>query len=165
MAFDAALQRQIMGQWATGVSVVTTPAAGDGEPHAMTANAFTSLSLEPPLVLVAVHKGNTMHGAVKESGCFAVNMLTEEQEHLSNRFAARGPKDLSDLELRTAETGAPILADALAYLDCRLTDVLRGGDHDIFVGEIVAGDVGSGCPLLFYGGAYRQLADHEGITG
>jgi flavin reductase (DIM6/NTAB) family NADH-FMN oxidoreductase RutF len=154
---DEQLQRQIMGRFATGVTVVTTGRAP--EFSGLTANAVASLSLRPPLVLVAVEKTAHSHGIIKESGCFAVNVLTHEQEDLSRRFARSGPKDFSDLEFTTAETGAPILAGTLGYADCRLVNVLPGGDHDIFVGEIMAGEAREGCPLMYFRGRYTRLAE------
>ena len=157
MAFDPKQQRQIMGLFATGVTVVSTR-AGDVE-WGMTANAVTSLSLNPPLVLVAIDRGAQSHAYFKDGGCFAVNILTAQQEEVSTRFAMPGPKDFSGLETRTAETGAPILVDALGWVDCRLHEILPGGDHDIFVGEVVAGAAAEGAPLLFYQGKYAQLAE------
>ncbi len=157
MAFDSLAQRRIMGHFATGVTVVT--AYQNGEIQGMTANAVTSLSLHPPLILVAVGKTAAMHATLTQSRCFALNMLSEEQEHLSRRFAMRGAKEVKDLTWIHAASGAPILADALAYVDCRLTDILPGGDHDIFLGEILAGDSRDGAPLLYFGGKYRRLAE------
>jgi flavin reductase (DIM6/NTAB) family NADH-FMN oxidoreductase RutF len=125
----------------------------------MTANAVTSLSLDPPLVLVAVDRRAQTHQCLKENKCFAVNVLTADQEAISRRFAKSGPKDFSDLSVTTAVTGCPILTDALAWVDCRLVEILAGGDHDIFLGEILAGDARDGQPLLFYAGQYRRLAD------
>jgi flavin reductase (DIM6/NTAB) family NADH-FMN oxidoreductase RutF len=146
-----------MGRFATGVTVVTTR-RGE-EMNGMTANAVTSLSLEPPLVLVAVDRTASMHAALHEGQCFAINILAEAQEHLSRRFAMSGPKEFGDLSLKTAQTGAPILEGCLGWVDCRLVNVLPGGDHDIFVGEIVAGDCSDGRPLLYFSGKYRQLAE------
>ena len=158
MAFDSQLQRRIFGRFATGVTVVTTRI---GEQfHGMTANAVTSLSLDPPLVLVAVDRRAAMHAAMHAGQCFALNILGDAHEHLSRRFAMSGPKDLSDLTLTTAATGAPVLADAIAWVDCRITQVLPGGDHDIFIGEILAGDHAPDAqPLLYFAGRYRKLAD------
>jgi flavin reductase (DIM6/NTAB) family NADH-FMN oxidoreductase RutF len=156
MAFDSMAQRRIMGHFATGVTVVT--AYQDGEICGMTANAVTSLSLKPPLILVAVDKAAAMHAVLTASRCFALNILTEDQEHLSRRFAMRGPKEVNDLTWTKAVSGAPVLADALAWLDCRLAEILPGGDHDIFLGEILAGEAHNGAPLLYYGGKYRRLA-------
>jgi flavin reductase (DIM6/NTAB) family NADH-FMN oxidoreductase RutF len=158
MAFDPLIQRRIMGRFATGVTVLGTRDAS-GQYGGMTANAVASLSLDPPLVLVAVDRRAQTHLALTQARCFVMNVLTADQEHLSRRFAAPGPKDFSDIPLTTAVTGAPVFTEALAWVDCRVTDILPGGDHDIFVGEIVAGDAREGQPLLFYSGKYGRLAE------
>jgi flavin reductase len=157
MAFDSKMQRKIMGHWATGVTLVTTDGEAGG--HGLTANAVASLSLDPPLVLVAVDKRAASLDYLKKNGCFAVNILRLDQEDVSRRFATPGPKDFSDLNIITAATGSPILADCLAFLDCRVAEILPGGDHEIFVGEIVAGDYLGGEPLLYSSGSYRRLAE------
>jgi flavin reductase (DIM6/NTAB) family NADH-FMN oxidoreductase RutF len=155
MAFDSRKQRQIMGQFATGVTVVTTGGAAGS--HGMTANAVASLSLEPPLVLVAVEKRAGTFDFLKKNRCFAVNILRFDQEDLSRRFAIAGPKDFSDLKTKNGSTGAPILADCLAFVDCRVVEILPGGDHEIFVGEIVDGEFVGGEPLLYFAGGYCRL--------
>ncbi len=157
MAFDSAKQRKIMGQFATGVTVVTT--GGKAGAHGLTANAVASLSLDPPLVLVAVEKKAHSLDFLKANRCFAINILRLEQEEISRRFATPGPKNFTGLALLAAVTEAPILADCLAYADCRVVEILPGGDHEIFVGEIVAGDIHEGLPLLYYAGKYRKIAD------
>lgn len=157
MTVDSKKQRQILGHFATGVTVVTS--AGEAGSHGMTANAFASLSLDPPLVLIAVDKRAAMLEYLTKNRCFAVNILRADQEELSRRFATPGPKDFSDLEVTTVSTGSPILAHAIAYLDCRVHEVLPGGDHEIFVGEILAGDHRGGEPLVYFAGGYRKLAD------
>lgn len=156
MAFDTKLQRQIMGRFATGVTVVTTVV--DGEPWGMTANAVTSLSLDPPLVLFAVGKHGKSAAKFRSGACFAVNILRSDQEAASKSFAADGQAGFAELPTKTAVTGAPILAGTLGYVDCRVTEILAGGDHDIVVGEIVAGECFEGQPLLFFAGKYAQLA-------
>ena len=156
MGFDSKEQRRIMGRFATGVTVASTK-LGD-ETWGMTANAVTSLSLDPPLVLLAVVCDSQSHAKFKEAGCFALNILSADQEQISTRFASSGPKDFADLATKVAATGAPILADALAWVDCQLVEILSGGDHDIFIGQILAGDAAEGEPLLFYGGKYARLA-------
>lgn len=145
-----------MGHFATGVTVVTT--WYEEKPQGMTANAVASLSLDPPLILVSVDVKAQMNACLKASNCFAVNILTEEQEALSVRFAKHGPKDFSGIDYRIEATGAPIFELALAYVDCRITDILPGGDHDIFIGEIAAGGSREGRPLVFYGGRYGTLS-------
>lgn len=155
MAFDSAEQRKILGSFATGVTVVTT---NSNPPAGLTANSVTSLSLDPPLVLFAVDRRASSLQAFREAGCFAVNILTSRQQDISNRFASPGPKDFSDLETMTSATGAPVLKNCLGWVDCRLQYILPGGDHDIFVGEIVAGEFNGGDPLLYFAGRYREVA-------
>jgi len=158
MTFDGTLQRKIMGRFATGVTLVTT--AGDGRQNGLTANAVTSLSLDPPLVLVAIDKRAGTHADLLRNGCFALSILSADQEEVSRRFATPGPKDFSGLSWKTAQTGAPILEGALGYVDCRVTEVLSGGDHDIFIGQILAGEFDeTGLPLLYFAGKYRRLAE------
>jgi flavin reductase len=157
MGFDSAKQRKIMGQFATGVTVVTT--GGEAGVHGLTANAVASLSLDPPLVLVAVDKRAMTLDYLKRNRCFAINILRHDQEAISRRFAKPGPKDFSDLGTKTAKTTAPVLAECLAYVDCEVVDILPGGDHEIFIGEIVAGEFLDGKPLLYHSGSYRQMAD------
>jgi flavin reductase (DIM6/NTAB) family NADH-FMN oxidoreductase RutF len=157
MTFDPQKQRRILGHFATGVTVVTTD--GPAGSHGMTANAFASLSLDPPLILVAVDRRAAMLKYLHKNRCFAVNILAHDQEDLSRRFAMAGPKEFSDLNVTTQATGSPILAGVVAFLDCRVHDILPGGDHEIFVGEILAGDFEGGEPLLYYAGRYRRLAE------
>ena len=157
MAFDSQEQRRIMGHFATGVTVVTT--LHEGQPVGMTANAVTSLSLDPPLVLVAVDKRAQMDAYLNAGDSFAINMLSDAQEELSRRFARSGPKEFGDIPRTEGVTGSPIFAEALAWVDCRLHSVVAGGDHDIFLGEIVAGASRGGRPLLYYCGKYAKLAE------
>jgi flavin reductase (DIM6/NTAB) family NADH-FMN oxidoreductase RutF len=156
VAFDSKLQRHIMGRFATGVTVVTTGI----DPHysGLTANAVASLSLSPPLVLVAVERTAHSHEYLLKYRVYAMNILAADQADLSKRFATPGPKIFTDLEFTTAATGAPILAGTLGYVDCKVVEVLPGGDHDIFVGEIVAGEARDGEPLLYFQGGYLRLA-------
>ena len=147
------LQRHVMGRFATGVTLLTT--RFDEGILGMTANAVMSLSLQPPQIVVAVDKKNSMHECLIQGKCFALNILRVDQEEISRRFAISGPKDFSGLSLTAAETGAPILVDAIAFVDCKLVEILPAGDHDMFVGEPVAGEVRDGEPLIFYGGEYR----------
>ena len=159
--FDAGDQRRIMGRFATGVTIVTTGTSGstgdDNARWAMTANAVTSLSLDPPLVLFAIDTRNEMRRQIAEHRCFAINVLSADQMELSNRFAKPGPKDFDGVSLRAGATGVPLLAECLAYVECELDRTYEGGDHEIVIGRIVAGADGEGDPLLFYGGGYRQI--------
>lgn len=156
MPFDSKLQRQILGRFATGVTVVTT---GKSPPFAgLTANAVSSLSLNPPLVLVCIDRRSQALEAVREAGAFAVNILAADQEALSQRFATPGPKRFDDLDCTSAVTGVPILPGTLGYVDCRLFEILPGGDHEIFLGEILAGELRDGEPLMYFAGKYARLA-------
>lgn len=159
MAFDSKEQRRIFGRFATGVTVISTLAGN--ETWGMTANAVTSLSLDPPLILVAVVRNTSTDAYLRVSRVFAVNILASDQRDLSTRFSGPGPRDFSDLNVKTAVTGCPILLDAIGWVDCRVIDILPGGDHDIYLGEILAGDTlgQDKKPLLFYSGKYSQLAD------
>lgn len=158
MAIDSLIQRKVMGRFATGVTVVTT--GGPMGMHGLTANAVTSLSLDPPLLLVAVDRRSQTLEFLKANRCFAVNILRLDQEEVSQRFARPGPKDFLGLDLTTDATEAPVIAGCLAYADCRLYDVLPGGDHEIFLGEVVGGAAYDGAdPLLYFAGGYRRLAD------
>ncbi len=159
MTFDPKEQRRIVGRFATGVTVVSTLA--EGETWGMTANSFTSLSLNPPLVLVNVIRDSATDQYLAASRCFAVSILSDKQEDLSIRFSGPGPRDFSDLNVKTAVTGCPVLVDALGWVDCRVVEIFNGGDHHIYLGEIVAGETHEHDhkPLLFYSGKYRVLAD------
>jgi flavin reductase (DIM6/NTAB) family NADH-FMN oxidoreductase RutF len=127
----------------------------------MTANAFTSVSLDPPLVLISVAKQATTARHISASRAFAVNILSSEQEEIARRFAGRHREMVDpfwDLPYRPGPSGSPILADVVAWIDCSLHATYDGGDHTLFLGQIV--DVGLGPargPILFYGGAFRQL--------
>jgi len=148
--------RRVMGHFATGVTVLTTALGEDL--HGMTANAVCSVSLDPLLVLVCVNKQARTHAVLSESGVFAVNVLAEEQEHLSRLFAddaVDAAHSLTGLSYRRGVTGAPILADCLAYVECRVVAAYPGGDHTIFMGAVEdAGVLREGRPLIFFRGAY-----------
>ena len=158
MAVDEQLQRMVMGRFATGVTVITTQ-AGD-EKCGMTANAVMSLSLNPSLLVISVDKYSHMHSALLKSNCFAMNVLKKEHESLSRRFAQKGPKDFSDLDCTVAKTGSPIFENALAYADCKIVEVLSGGDHDMFIGELLVAESFDGEPLIFYSGEYASLCNN-----
>ncbi len=159
--------RRTVGMFATGVTVVATNVGG--VIHGMTANAFASVSLDPLLVLVCVDKQAGMHVLLPEAEGFAVTILAADQEELSGWFASghrpEGEEQFEDVEWDVAPvTGSPVLCDGVAYVDCHVRERHEGGDHSIFLGEVV--DLGvlrpDADPLLFYGGRYRRLvADHD----
>lgn len=152
--------RRIFGRFATGITVVT---AGSDEPRGMTANSFTSVSLDPPMILVCVLRDASMHETITEHKAFAVSVLSNRQEHVARHFAnpsrPRGREEFAGVECMPGpRTGTPVLPDALAWFECALSAVHDGGDHSIFLGEIVSLGHGSDDDaLLFYAGAYRRL--------
>jgi len=161
MAIDQGTFRAAMGQMASGVTIVTMRSGG--EDHGFTASSFTSLSLDPMLVLVCVVKGQRSHVLLEEAGHYAVNILAGPQKPLGMRFADPKLVDrFAGLEVARAETGAPILADSLAWVDCRLRDVFPGGDHSIFVGEVLAGQAPGGPDaLVYYNRSWGRFARDE----
>ena len=146
-----------MGHFATGVTVITTGGRAGGE-WGMTANSVTSLSLDPPLVLFAIDRDNQMLQQLAATPAFAINILRADQEALSHRFAAPGPKDFAGIGITFGSSGAPIFSDCLGFLECDVYQRLPGGDHRIVVGKVVGGALSGGKPLLFYGGGYNAIA-------
>ncbi len=161
-AFTGEQFRSALGAFATGVTVITT--RGEDHAYGMTANAFSSVSLDPPLVLVCARSGAEGSKHIDRNGVFAVNVLAAHQEPLSRYFSSkdrpRGRDSFRDVANRTGVTGSPLLEEVAAYLDCNLHSSHEAGDHDIFIGEVLAlGTDPSATPLLFHGGRYRYL--HE----
>ena len=160
MAVDPLEFRSIIGHFTTGVTVITT-ADGD-QLQGMTANAVSSLSLDPVMVLICVDKTTHTHGVIERGGVFTVNILGEHQETLSRLFAKRGEPEKGSLRgqpFRIGETGSPILDDCLAFIECRVSEAFEGGDHSIFLGEVVhQGVVDEMRPLVFFRGGYHNLA-------
>jgi flavin reductase (DIM6/NTAB) family NADH-FMN oxidoreductase RutF len=159
MSIDSDLFRQVMSQFATGVTIVTTR---DGEEvHGLTANSFCSVSLEPPLVLVCVDKSAHSHDLIAAGRNFSVNILKASQEALARRFATNNlPADerFAGIQFRTEVTGAPILLESLGWLDCRLFATYPGGDHTIYVGEVLAlGRNQHDDPLLYFHSGYQKF--------
>ncbi|HYC57653.1 MAG TPA: flavin reductase family protein [Candidatus Binatia bacterium] len=160
VAIDSGAYRKIMGNFATGVTVVTT--CNGGRLHGFTANSVTGLSLEPLLLLVCVDKKAHALSELRICQSFAVNVLAADQKDISNLFAKSAPPDdcLRGVSYRIGENGAPLIDGTIAHFECRLYDDLDGGDHVIFVGEVVGGAVTSpeAMPLLYFRGAYREIA-------
>ncbi len=152
--------KEVMSQFASGVTVITTH--DNGNLHGMTASSFCSVSLEPPLVLVCVAKHVRSHPLIEKSGVFAVNILANEQLDWGMRFAGMIPDiedRFADIEVIAAVTDSPILPGTLGWVDCELRYAYDGGDHTIFVGEAVAGGVSQkNDPLMYYNRAWRELS-------
>ena len=154
--------RSALGSFPSGVTVVTT--RGADHTYGMTANAFSSLSLDPPLILVCAKAGGEGHELIDANGIFAVNILASDQEPISNYFASRerprGRDAFSEISHRAGISGSPIIDGCVAYLDCRLERSFEAGDHVVFVGEVVTLGIDPEAePLLFHGGRYRLVAD------
>ncbi len=152
MAVDAQTYKSALAQFSSGVTVVTT--RHNDVPIGLTVSAFASLSLEPPLVLVCILKGLFTYTALEESGAYAVNILSAGQKEFGLRFAGLIPgldDRFAGLAYTTAVTGSPILPGVLAWVDCRTVQITDGGDHGIFVGEVIAaGTPNQGEPLLYH---------------
>lgn len=157
---DAAGYRKVIGTFATGVTVITTEV--DGRLHGFTANAVTSVSLDPLLLLVCVDKRAHAHAELAKARGFGVSILAADQRDLSNLFATSAEPTVGALRgvaFRRGVTGVPLLDGALACLECESERALDGGDHTIYLGRVVEGAiVGDTRPLLYYQGAYRTIA-------
>lgn len=151
MPVDSAAMRQTMSQWITGVTIVTTE--HDGIRYGMTVSSFNSLSLNPPLIAVFIGKQHSTLDAIQQSGRFAVNLLAESHIELGKIFAGMIATDdrFAGLTLTTHESGAPLLADSLAWIDCKLHTTYDGGDHMIVVGEVLATAADTTHAPLLYG--------------
>jgi 3-hydroxy-9,10-secoandrosta-1,3,5(10)-triene-9,17-dione monooxygenase reductase component len=148
--------REVFGHFATGVTIIT---AMDGdEPVGLAANSFTSLSLDPPLVLFCVAHSSSTWPRIEQAGMFAVNVLGEDGEDLCRLFAQKGADRFSTTPWRRGVSGSPVLEDAIAYIDCSFEAEYPGGDHKIIVGRVLDLDVRDGArPLLFFKGAYERM--------
>jgi flavin reductase (DIM6/NTAB) family NADH-FMN oxidoreductase RutF len=157
MPVDDASFRLALSQFATGVTVVLTRDAA-GAPVGLTVNAFTSVSLDPPLVLICVDVRSDAHDPIAASGIFGVSVLSETQEDVSRRFAWRGPDKFQGVVLEHGETGALLVPGATAHLECAVVEAHRAGDHTIYVGRVRVLRVNPGPPLVYHRGGYRRLA-------
>ena len=150
--------KAVMASFAASVTVVTTLDA-EGRPHALTATAFSSLSQEPPLCLVCVKRGSRAHEPMRVGRRFAVNILAAGQSHVSVHFAAPVADKFAGIDWTAGPaTGCPLLPDALACIECEVAEIFEGGDHDIFVGRLLATEVRDGAPLVYFRGRYATLS-------
>ncbi len=136
---------------------MVTTRTPDGQPHGLTVNSFTSLSLDPPLVMAAIARASAYLAAFESSEFFAVNILTEEQRHLSIRFARREEGRFNGAPWSPGVTGSPVFEDTLGVIECRTVQWLDAGDHRVLVGQAVAAVVRKGRPLLFFESGYASL--------
>lgn len=160
--------RAVMAQFATGVTVLT---AGGEQAHGMTANAFTSVSLSPPMVLCCVSRAARMHSAILAADSFAVSILAADQGDVARHFADwRRPTGMAQFDSVKhcigVRTGAPVMSGALGWIECDLVDVYAGGDHAIFLGAVLGCGTGTAAAALsFFGGDYHRLGSPERAAG
>jgi flavin reductase (DIM6/NTAB) family NADH-FMN oxidoreductase RutF len=161
--------RSTMRLWASGVSIVTS--ANEVEQSGLTVSAFNSLSLTPPMILVCIHKDSHTIPFIDQSGSFAVSFLNSDQAHLSDRFAGRvpfaeGEDRFTGVPVFTAETGSPIIQDAIAWVDCKVTMKHDGSTHWMYIGEVVATgqNTAATAPLLYFDRQYRQMHLEAALT-
>jgi flavin reductase (DIM6/NTAB) family NADH-FMN oxidoreductase RutF len=148
--------RRVCSKFATGITILTVLDAR-GDPHGMTVNSFTSVSLSPPLVLVCIDRQAAMLGDFAHGTRFAINVLQEDQKDLSNHFARKGGDRFEGVEWRPGETGAPVLPHVLATLECGVTQMVEAGDHVVVIGEALHASWREGQPLIYFNSGYQAL--------
>jgi flavin reductase (DIM6/NTAB) family NADH-FMN oxidoreductase RutF len=161
MSIDDAHFKEAMSRFASGVTVVTTE--HDGTQYGMTVASFASLAIHPPLVIICVAKAAKSHDAIRASGQFGVSILASTQEALSGKFASKSEDKFAGVEIRRGASGLPLIEGAICTLECRVHDQFPGGDHSIFVGEVIdaqtlSTQAGEGAPLVYYRSAYRAIS-------
>jgi flavin reductase (DIM6/NTAB) family NADH-FMN oxidoreductase RutF len=154
---DTRAFRRACAKYATGVTI-TTLIGTDGAPHGLTVNSFASVSLAPPLVLVCIDYASHVLPHFRAATHYGVNVLAEEQQELSNRFAQRGVDRFLGVTWDKGETGVPLLPGSLAHFECAIRNVVEAGDHAIFIAEVVKFDLADGPSLLYFDGGYRKVA-------
>lgn len=155
MPIDDARFKLAMSHFASGVTVVTTE--HEGTRYGMTVASFASLSLHPPLVLVCIEKSVKTHDAIAGAGRFGVSMLAQAQADISGRFASKSDDKFSGIAVRTGELGVPLIEGAICTLECRVHASLPGGDHTIYVGEVVDAQTADDAPLVYFRSGYREI--------
>jgi flavin reductase (DIM6/NTAB) family NADH-FMN oxidoreductase RutF len=155
---DPALYRRTCARFATGITVVTV-VDENGHPHGMTVNSFSSVSMDPPLVLVSIDLRNAILGHFLSSPYFAINMLAEHQEHLSRRFSSPSENRFHGVEWRPGEFNVPLLEGVLAQLECSVARIFEAGDHTMLIGEVRLASYTEGKPLVYFNSSYRNLSD------
>lgn len=148
--------RHVLSHFASGVTIITV-CDTDARPTGLTASAFTSVSLDPPLILVCVDHKSQSYPTLRESGRFAVNILHREHQDISRRFASTRLDKFDGVAHRLGALGLPLIDGALAHLECQTVSAHVEGDHTIFVGRVESAQVGDGEPLLYYRGRYHRL--------
>jgi flavin reductase (DIM6/NTAB) family NADH-FMN oxidoreductase RutF len=155
MPIDDGHFRLALSHFASGVTVVTT--AHDGQRYGMTVASFASLSLHPPLVLVCIERSVKTHDAIAAAGKYGVSILSSTQADISAKFASRSDDKFNGIDLIEGALDVPLIAGALTAIECRLYDRLPGGDHTIFIGEVMKIHTTEGDPLLYFRSGYREM--------
>jgi flavin reductase (DIM6/NTAB) family NADH-FMN oxidoreductase RutF len=153
---DPALYRRTCAQFATGITVVTT-LDSEGHPHGLTVNSFSSVSLDPPLVLVSIDLRNAILGHFISSEWYAINVLAEHQEDLSRRFSSPAENRFLGVEWTTGASGVPLLSGVLAQLECSVVQTFEAGDHTVLIGAVRGASYREGKPLVFFDSGYRRV--------
>jgi 4-nitrophenol 2-monooxygenase / 4-nitrocatechol 4-monooxygenase, reductase component len=152
---DAGAFRQVIGRFMSGVVVIT--ATHQGERRGMTVSAIASLSLDPPMIVTCLNAASATQEVIRRAGAFAVNILAEDQEQLAGIFARPGAEPFPDLPWEPGITGAPLLAGALAVLECRIAQEVRGGSHRVLLAHVVRASAGEGSPLAYFRGRFGRI--------
>jgi 4-nitrophenol 2-monooxygenase / 4-nitrocatechol 4-monooxygenase, reductase component len=147
--------RDVIGRFASGVTVITTVA--DGGDHGTTASAVSSLSLEPPMLLICLNKTSDTQAAIVRSGVFGVNILAEHQDQVAYQFAKKGKDKFAGVTLQRGRTGVPLVRDALAHLECEVEETVTGGTHTVFLARVQAAAGSEGTPLTYFRGRFGRL--------
>jgi 3-hydroxy-9,10-secoandrosta-1,3,5(10)-triene-9,17-dione monooxygenase reductase component len=145
---DQARFREVLGHFATGITIVT--ATDDGEPVGFSCQSFAALSLDPPMVILAPAKTSTSWPRIARAGAFCVNILGEHQEAVCRAFAVSGGDKFDGVDWVPGITGSPLITGSLAAVECTLGAIYEGGDHELVTGHVVTMEIGEGSPLLFY---------------
>ncbi len=143
------LFRSVMGSFPTGVTVITTTSE-KGTPIGMTVNAITSVSLDPPQLLICLAKSRFTAAAIQENGRFGVNFLSDDQKQVAAVFASSAPEKFTGIKIRTGDLGVPLIEGSLARAECRVAKTVESGDHLIFIGDVLGAEAADGMPLIFF---------------
>ena len=156
MSVSQSAFRAVLGRFASGVTVVT---ARDrrGRDIGMTVSAFSSLSLDPPLVLMCIDHSASVYNSLCKAPCFIANILSEGQEAIARRFAETSGNRFDGIGYERGQNGAAVLRDVLGYIECTVVERYEAGDHDIIIGSVELAEANEGKPLLYYRGGYTQL--------
>jgi 3-hydroxy-9,10-secoandrosta-1,3,5(10)-triene-9,17-dione monooxygenase reductase component len=153
--FDQARFREVLGHFATGITIVT--ATDEGEPVGFSCQSFAALSLDPPMVILAPAKSSTSWPRIARAGSFCVNILGEHQEAVCRAFAVSGGKKFDGVDWSPGVTGSPLIEGSLATLECTLGAIYEGGDHELVTGHVVDMEIGKGSPLIFYRSGFGRF--------